>query len=931
MAATDAVSRSSLPAQPSSALLFVAHTSDAAQVLDLPHGHVTVSRSVTHEITAAVFLPRIEATLFLDRAGSVFLLFNDVVYPQKLSGPVHALRAPGFETETATATLLSDDGSCYLLTIAYTPDEAGAGLAFDLIRLPFAVPVRDAVFAGPSLLIVLAEDGTVFRFNAISGRASLFPCPGGVRFKAIAASDTHVALLNMHGALFLTGSNTSGACGQRSLQTMSSLRTLVPPAASKGALPGSSTIAAVACGHHHTLAVADDGGLIAFGLNRSGQCLSCPRRPDCISPPLPVARDALPDVGIASVAASDAVTVLISSSGKLFIAGHLGSLIPSAAGAAPDAHRLPGFPQDPAGTYKPIPVALPAGFPIATALHTAGGITVVVCAIRPLHAVAARQIGAHPTSPLARVLAPHARGSRLCPGEDAEDPASDSDSVHETATDSCDDPHPESPGQEPQTIAAHRSVSVGEPHHRDATAASPLPAADDVATAHLGQDRDQMAAQEPSGDVIPAADDEHNCEPSDSFSGASVHSGHGGAGDAVSETESACMDPPATAPATAPASATAVPALHRHHVCREILATEATFVASLDGLLDVYKAKFEEKELFPPETIAALCGGPALVQLRSLHRGFLAELQACEDITAAPLGELFLHLLTPDFATAAADYAVTGFAAATRLFDRHVSHRHFMRTVAKTRQRHQIDAPESLLITPIQRLPRYVMLLADLLRHTDAAHPDRPHIAEALKRVEACAAGANEYRRKFDMTAALTAVSHAIGKGPAGEALAQAVFTSPRHLLGHAIGERRCLLLPPVLPLPPVLETGDACSPELPLPTGRRFEGLDPRTGSRLERVYVAILSDGFLVVPVAPNTPLGVPETIPSLEQSIPEFYPLEQTAFCVDAPNILVLSSPHCATRVSLKTIAVEAVSAAIAELTAEDDHTLAMSTSD
>lgn len=46
-----------------------------------------------------------------------------------------------------------------------------------------------------------------------------------------------------------------------------------------------------------------------------------------------------------------------------------------------------------------------------------------------------------------------------------------------------------------------------------------------------------------------------------------------------------------------------------------------------------------------------------------------------------------------------------------------------------------LDLLESLLITPIQRIPRYNLLLADLIKNTPEDHPDLPKLKEALKRM----------------------------------------------------------------------------------------------------------------------------------------------------------------------------------------------------
>ena len=40
---------------------------------------------------------------------------------------------------------------------------------------------------------------------------------------------------------------------------------------------------------------------------------------------------------------------------------------------------------------------------------------------------------------------------------------------------------------------------------------------------------------------------------------------------------------------------------------------------------------------------------------------------------------------------------------------------------------------ESYLITPIQRIPRYLLLLLELQKHTEADHPRMPQLQEAIQ------------------------------------------------------------------------------------------------------------------------------------------------------------------------------------------------------
>ena len=50
----------------------------------------------------------------------------------------------------------------------------------------------------------------------------------------------------------------------------------------------------------------------------------------------------------------------------------------------------------------------------------------------------------------------------------------------------------------------------------------------------------------------------------------------------------------------------------------------------------------------------------------------------------------------------------------------------------------------SYLIMPIQRIPRYVLLLSDLLKFTDPTHPDHKNLTEAVAKVEGVARFINE-------------------------------------------------------------------------------------------------------------------------------------------------------------------------------------------
>ena len=45
----------------------------------------------------------------------------------------------------------------------------------------------------------------------------------------------------------------------------------------------------------------------------------------------------------------------------------------------------------------------------------------------------------------------------------------------------------------------------------------------------------------------------------------------------------------------------------------------------------------------------------------------------------------------------------------------------------------------ALLITPVQRIPRYKMLLEDVIKNTPDCHPDKRSLKEALEQIDALA------------------------------------------------------------------------------------------------------------------------------------------------------------------------------------------------
>jgi len=63
-----------------------------------------------------------------------------------------------------------------------------------------------------------------------------------------------------------------------------------------------------------------------------------------------------------------------------------------------------------------------------------------------------------------------------------------------------------------------------------------------------------------------------------------------------------------------------------------------------------------------------------------------------------------------------------------------------------------------LLIVPVQRIPRYVILLEEIARYTDTTHPDYKDLSLALSKMHCIADYVNEKKRDFESLAQVSAI-----------------------------------------------------------------------------------------------------------------------------------------------------------------------------
>lgn len=175
--------------------------------------------------------------------------------------------------------------------------------------------------------------------------------------------------------------------------------------------------------------------------------------------------------------------------------------------------------------------------------------------------------------------------------------------------------------------------------------------------------------------------------------------------------------------------------LLRRKVCQEILSTENTYVKSLEGSL-VYLKLCQQHNIFNSEEELIVFGNiPLILQLNLKFRDLLKHILDNED---QMLAQLFIDY-APEFKTVYMNFFINYKKSIDLLSSSRFKSKEFQETLKDEKVNLQ-----TLLITPIQRIPRYLLLLKELDKRTNNDHPDKLLIQEAILKIDDTATQINK-------------------------------------------------------------------------------------------------------------------------------------------------------------------------------------------
>ncbi|KAJ2661428.1 hypothetical protein IWW48_002411 [Coemansia sp. RSA 1200] len=212
----------------------------------------------------------------------------------------------------------------------------------------------------------------------------------------------------------------------------------------------------------------------------------------------------------------------------------------------------------------------------------------------------------------------------------------------------------------------------------------------------------------------------------------------------------------------------------RMKIAGEILETERTYVDGLRLIEKLYiaplltSAQQQTPVLSRKEVRQLFANFPDII---TLSKELLAQLEtrlgACADPPWDPasgrIGDIFLRIAP--FLKMYSLY-LRNFRSALADISRWLSENHsFARFIhdASSSPECKSLSFQSYLLLPVQRIPRYRLLLADLLKHTPPAHVDWQSIADALRLIQDVAAFVDENIQEHEMALSIIEIQRALG------------------------------------------------------------------------------------------------------------------------------------------------------------------------
>lgn len=170
---------------------------------------------------------------------------------------------------------------------------------------------------------------------------------------------------------------------------------------------------------------------------------------------------------------------------------------------------------------------------------------------------------------------------------------------------------------------------------------------------------------------------------------------------------------------------------HRGFILDEILTTELSYVNDLSVITTFWEANLRKKKIICEEHLKVLFQD--IYAIYSVHDLFCKHLQNCGKEYGSEYALPFIDFI-PTFGIS--QHYVSEYPSIIEILNLYMKNSNTQKKLSQLAK--MIDGRDlrSYLITPVQRIPRYILFIRDLIKHTPASHPDAkllPIISEQIE------------------------------------------------------------------------------------------------------------------------------------------------------------------------------------------------------
>jgi len=181
----------------------------------------------------------------------------------------------------------------------------------------------------------------------------------------------------------------------------------------------------------------------------------------------------------------------------------------------------------------------------------------------------------------------------------------------------------------------------------------------------------------------------------------------------------------------------------RKRAIDEIINSEKSYLRHLELVEEYFMNPIRESGFLPNNVYAGIFGD--ILGIRQVNKELLTSMEHSTE----QIGKVFLELAPylKFYSTYAND-----FEKATKLVEEWMEkHKGFRALLANQESRPEVQRKlNALLITPVQRIPRYKLLLDDIIKNTPRFHPDRSNLEEARTQIDAIAWHINDQIKEHE-------------------------------------------------------------------------------------------------------------------------------------------------------------------------------------